>query len=95
MLYGEGISKEGSILDQAVARRIIIKSGAWFSYGDMRIAQGRDNARLFLKDNPELCSEIEKKIRDQVAQEQQKAREEAEAKRAARRAALEQPQQGE
>ena len=63
MLYGEGISKEGSILDQAVARRIIIKSGAWFSYGDMRIAQGRDNARLFLKDNPELCSEIEKKIR--------------------------------
>ena len=95
MLYGEGISKEGSILDQAVARRIIIKSGAWFSYGDMRIAQGRDNARLFLKDNPELCSEIEKKIRDQVAQEQQKAREEAEAKRAARRAALEQTQQGE
>ena len=95
MLYGEGISKEGSILDQAVARRIIIKSVAWFTYGDMRMAQGRDNARLFLKDNPELCSEIEKKIRDQVAQEQQKAREEAEAKRAARRAALEQPQQGE
>ena len=54
MLYGEGISREGSVIDQAVARKIMTKSGAWFNYGEMRIAQGRDNARQFLKDNPEL-----------------------------------------
>ena len=88
MLYGEGISREGSIIDQAVARKIMTKSGAWFNYGEMRIAQGRDNARQFLKDNPELCDEIENKIRAQVEEEKQKAQAEAEARRAARRAAL-------
>ncbi len=89
MLYGEGISREGSIIDQAVARKIMTKSGAWFNYGEMRIAQGRDNARQFLKDNPELCDEIEAKIRAQVEEEKQKAQAEAEMRRAARRAALE------
>ncbi len=88
MLYGEGISREGSIIDQAVARKIMTKSGAWFNYGEMRIAQGRDNARQFLKDNPELCDEIENKIRAQVEEEKQKAQAEAEMKRAARRAML-------
>ena len=66
MIFGEGISREGCILDMALERRIIIKSGAWFSYGDMRLAQGRDNTRLFLKDNPELCNEIEALIREDV-----------------------------
>ena len=89
MLYNEGISREGCILDQAVARRIVQKSGAWFNYGEMRIAQGRENARVFLKDNPALCDEIENKIRAEVDAEKAKAREEAEAKRAARRAAAE------
>ena len=89
MLYGEGISREGSVIDQAVARKIMQKSGAWFNYGEMRIAQGRDNARQFLKDNPELCDEIENKIRAQVEEEKQKAQAEAEQRRAARRAALE------
>ena len=88
MLYGEGISREGSVIDQAVARKIMTKSGAWFNYGEMRIAQGRDNARQFLKDNPELCDEIENKIRAQVEEEKKKAQAEAEMKRAARRAAL-------
>ena len=88
MLYGEGISREGSVIDQAVARKIMTKSGAWFNYGEMRIAQGRDNARQFLKDNPELCDEIENKIRSQVEEEKKKAQAEAEMKRAARRAAL-------
>ena len=88
MLYGEGISREGSIIDQAVARKIMTKSGAWFNYGEMRIAQGRDNARQFLKDNPELCDEIEAKIRAQVEEEKQKAQAEAEMRRAARRAML-------
>ena len=89
MLYGEGISREGSVIDQAVARKIMTKSGAWFNYGEMRIAQGRDNARQFLKDNPELCDEIENKIRAQVEEEKKKAQAEAEQKRAARRAMLE------
>ena len=88
MLYGEGISKEGSILDMAIDRRIIIKSGSWFSYGDMRMAQGRENARLFLKDNPEVCQEIENKIKAQIEEQRRKDAEAAEAKRRAREAAL-------
>jgi len=64
IIYGEGISKEGSILDLAVDQKLIAKSGSWYSYEDVRMAQGRDNARQFLKDNPELCAEIEAKLRE-------------------------------
>ncbi len=67
IIYGEGISHEGSVLDMAVEHKIITKTGAWYSYGDMRMAQGRDNARLFLKDNQELCDEIEQKLRSELA----------------------------
>jgi len=67
IIYGEGISHEGSVLDMAVNHKIINKTGAWYSYGDMRMAQGRDNARLFLKDNQELCNEIEHKLRAELA----------------------------
>ena len=88
MIYGEGISREGSLLDMAVARRIIVKSGAWFSYGDMRMAQGRDNARLFLKDNPELAAEIDAKVRAELEAERAKAQAEAEARRQSRQAGL-------
>ncbi|MBQ2202781.1 MAG: recombinase RecA, partial [Clostridia bacterium] len=88
MLYGEGISKEGCILDMAIDRRIIIKSGSWFSYGEMRMAQGRENARLFLKDNPEVCQEIENKIKAQIEEQRKKDAEAAEAKRRAREAAF-------
>ncbi|MCH5279646.1 MAG: recombinase RecA [Christensenellaceae bacterium] len=63
IIYGEGVSKEGSILDMAVNNKIISKTGAWYSYGDIRIGQGRENARTFLKDNKELCHEIELKLR--------------------------------
>lgn len=66
MLYGQGISKEGGLLDMAVERDIIIKSGSWFSYNDIRIGQGRDNARQYLKDNPETSAEIESKIRSML-----------------------------
>ncbi len=69
IIYGEGISHEGSVLDMAVNHKIISKTGAWYSYGDMRMAQGRDNARLFLKDNSELCDEIERKLRADLAAE--------------------------
>lgn len=67
ILYGEGISKEGSILDLAVVNKVVNKTGAWYSYGDIRMAQGRDNARTFLRDNAEVCIEIEKKLRELIA----------------------------
>lgn len=84
MLYGQGISREGSLLDLATDKGIISKTGSWFSYGDMRIGQGRENARAFLKDNPEVASEIEKTLRNVLDQEREKAAEEAAAKQAAR-----------
>lgn len=64
IIYGKGISKEGNILDVAVSLDIVNKSGAWFSYDTQRIGQGRENAKQFLKENPEICKEVEKKIRD-------------------------------
>ena len=63
LMYGTGFSREGSLLDMGVANKIVNKTGAWFSYGDIRIGQGRENAKLFLKDNPELAKEIENKLR--------------------------------
>ena len=66
MLYGEGISKEGSLLDLALERDIIHKSGAWFSYKDQRIAQGRENTRKFLKENPDVAQEIDAIIRAEL-----------------------------
>ena len=86
MLYGQGISKEGSLLDLATEKGIISKTGSWFSYGDMRIGQGRENARAFLKDNPEVSSEIEKALRSVLDREREKAAEEAAAKQAAKNA---------
>ncbi len=62
IIYGEGISKEGSILDMAVSENIIDKSGSWYSYGDIKLGQGRENARQYLKDNPEIAKEIEEKV---------------------------------
>ena len=67
IIYGEGISKWGSLLDMAVERDIIHKSGAWFSYEDQRIGQGRENARQYLRDNPELANRIEQILRDEAA----------------------------
>ncbi len=66
ILYGEGISKEGSLLDNAVALDIIHKSGSWFSYGDQRIGQGRENTRNFLKEHKDVAAEIDKLVRDEL-----------------------------
>ncbi|MCL4494418.1 MAG: recombinase RecA [Firmicutes bacterium] len=63
ILYGEGVSREGSILDLAVEIGLVQKSGAWYAYGDLRLGQGRENTREFLKNNPELARELEAKIR--------------------------------
>jgi recombination protein RecA len=62
-MYGEGISREGDLLDQAVERRLIEKSGTWFSYGSERMGQGRENAKTFLKNNPEIAATLEQKLR--------------------------------
>ncbi|MGB0844330.1 MAG: recombinase RecA [Alphaproteobacteria bacterium] len=63
IMYGEGISKMGEILDLGVSGGIVDKSGSWFSYGDQRVGQGRENAKNFLRENPEVAQEIETKIR--------------------------------
>jgi recombination protein RecA len=65
--FGEGISKVGEILDLGVDNNIIKKSGSWFSYGNQKLAQGRDATKALLKDNPELCEELEAKIMDAIA----------------------------
>lgn len=62
-MYGEGISKVGEILDLGVKAGLIEKSGAWFSYDSVRIGQGRENAKLYLKENPEVAQRIEGAIR--------------------------------
>jgi len=65
--FGEGISKIGEIVDLGVEYEIIKKSGSWFSYGDSKLAQGRDAVKALLKDNPELCEELEAKIMEAIA----------------------------
>lgn len=65
IMFGTGISREGEILDLASDCSVVNKSGAWYSYNGERIGQGRENAKQFLKDNPEICAEIEKKVRIQ------------------------------
>lgn len=62
IMYGEGISKEGDILDSAVNAKILDKAGSWYSYNGERIGQGRENIKVYFKDHPEIVDEIEKKI---------------------------------
>ncbi len=66
ILYGEGISREGEIIDMGVAAKVVDKSGAWYAYGGEKIGQGKDNAREFLRENPDLAIEIENKIRESL-----------------------------
>lgn len=68
IMYGEGISKVGEILDLAVEYEIVKKSGSWFSYGETKLGQGRDAVKLLIKDNPELMDELEQKIKDYLAE---------------------------
>jgi recombination protein RecA len=64
ILYGEGISREGELIELGVANNLIEKSGAWYSYNGDRIGQGKENARQFLKDNPDVANEIHGKLRE-------------------------------
>ena len=66
IMFGEGISKVGEILDLGVEYGIIQKSGSWFSYNGSRLAQGRDASKALLRDNPELCEELEEQIMQKI-----------------------------
>ncbi len=67
IMFGKGISREGDILDLAANENIIIKSGAWFAYNEAKIGQGRENAKIYLKENPEIMEEVENKVREKFA----------------------------
>jgi recombination protein RecA len=66
ILFGEGISRHGEIIDMGVVAKIVDKSGAWYAYKGEKIGQGRDNSREFLRENPELAFEIENKVRESL-----------------------------
>jgi recombination protein RecA len=66
ILYGQGISREGSLLDLGVEQGFVRKAGAWFTYDSDQLGQGRENARNFLRDNPDLADELEKKIKEKM-----------------------------
>ena len=74
IMYGKGIAKEGEILDLAVKYDIIHKSGAWFSYNESRLGQGRDNVKEYIRQNPEFMAEIETQVRQKLAEESSAAR---------------------
>jgi recombination protein RecA len=63
VIYGEGISKEGSVLDAAVEHNVVEKSGTWYTYKGERVGQGRENAKRFLKENPKILTDVEAKVR--------------------------------
>jgi recombination protein RecA len=64
--YGEGISRTGELIDLGLEHKVVEKSGAWFSYGDLRIGQGRENAKQFLRDNPDIAGEVERTLREKL-----------------------------
>ena len=66
LMYGEGVSREGDLLDLAVERRMVEKSGTWFSYNGERLGQGREKVKLFLKQNPEIFEAIDSKVRKEL-----------------------------
>ncbi|TVR92358.1 MAG: recombinase RecA [Wenzhouxiangellaceae bacterium] len=79
ILYGEGISREGELIELGVEHGLVKKSGAWYSYGDDRIGQGKDNVRQFLKENPEMADDIERQIRAKLLPKSQPEAEPVEA----------------
>jgi recombination protein RecA len=86
--YGVGISKEGGLLDMALEHDLIQKSGSFFSYGETRLGQGRNNTKEFLRDNPELAAELERKVHEKLglggdAEARPEAEKEADAAKAA------------
>jgi recombination protein RecA len=72
ILYGEGISKQGELIDLGVQHGLVNKSGAWYSYKEDRIGQGKENARQFLLDNPDIADEIESALREMLLPKRRK-----------------------
>jgi recombination protein RecA len=66
ILYGQGISREGELIDMGVEHKIVDKAGAWYSYSGERLGQGKESSRQFLKDNPSVAAEIEAKLREKL-----------------------------
>jgi recombination protein RecA len=81
IMYGQGISREGEIIDMGSAQGIIEKSGAWYSYKNERIGQGKENVRLFLVEHPEIATDIEKQIRERLLPDRKTVASEAAAER--------------
>ncbi len=73
IMYGEGVSKTGELVDLGVKAGIVEKSGAWFSYNSQRLGQGRENAKQFLKDNPDMAAEIEAAVRQECCDSDRRA----------------------
>ncbi len=67
-MFGEGISREGGLLDVGVAMGVVTKTGAWFTFGETRLGQGREAAKDFLKANPEISAEVDKQIRGKMSE---------------------------
>ena len=67
-MYGEGVSREGGLLDVGVAMDVVSKTGAWFNFGETRLGQGREASKEFLKSNPQIAADIEQKIRAQMTE---------------------------
>jgi recombination protein RecA len=74
ILYGEGISREGELIDMGVDAKLVEKSGAWYSYGSERIGQGKENARQYLKENPQVAQQLEAQLREKFVPEEISAR---------------------
>jgi recombination protein RecA len=70
ILYGEGISREGELIDMGVEAKLVEKAGAWYSYGEERIGQGKDNARGYLRDNPQVAQRLEAELREKFQPEE-------------------------
>ena len=66
VMYGEGISREGDLLDQAVEKKIVEKSGTWFSYNGERMGQGRENVKVFMKEHKEMTADIDRRVRAEL-----------------------------
>ena len=74
ILYGEGISREGELIDMGVDAKLVEKAGAWYSYGEERIGQGKDNARGYLRDNPTVAAKLEAELRESSSRPKRPAR---------------------
>ncbi len=80
IIYGEGISREGDILDLAANENIVNKSGAWYAYNGVKIGQGRENAKIYLKEHPDVMEEVEQKVRDKFIKKDEEAEQKDEEK---------------